>query len=126
MTSKKRPPRRSPVREARIRNEIVVDANSESEQAMAWSAYLEDQLQFPFRACCVSEREVSPLKKSEEVTVLGISSDRVCEHEIFVLVKWRDRSLAVPLQQLRGIQVDAETREAIEDWHYWVDQGYEF
>lgn len=126
MTSKKRLPRRSPVREARIRNEIVVDANSESEVAMGWSAYLEDQLRFPFRARCVAKREVSPLKKSEEVTVLGMSSDRVCEHEIFVLVKWRDRSLAVPLRQLRGIQVDAQTREAIEDWHYWVDQGYEF
>ena len=22
--------------------------------------------------------------------------------------------------------VDAETQEAIEDWHYWVARGYEF
>jgi hypothetical protein len=26
--------------------------------------------------------------------------------------------------QLEGIGVDEETRQAIEDWHYWVNQGY--
>jgi hypothetical protein len=126
MTSRKRVPLRSPTREARIRNEILVDAHSGTEQAMGWSVYLEDQLQFPFRARCVAEREVSPLRKSEEVNVVGMSSDPVCEHEIFVRVTWRDCSVAVPLRQLRGLEVDAKTRRAIEDWHYWVDQGYEF
>ena len=126
MTRKKRLARRRPIREARILNEIIVDANSGSEQAMGWYSYLEDQLQFPFRARCVVEREISALRESEEVNVLGMSSDKACEHEIFVRVKWQGRSIAVPLRQLRGLQVDAKTREAIEDWHYWVDQGYEF
>ena len=27
--------------------------------------------------------------------------------------------------QLVGIDVDEETQQAIEDWHYWVNQGYE-
>ena len=27
--------------------------------------------------------------------------------------------------QLEGIQVDEETQKAIEDWHYWVNRGYE-
>jgi hypothetical protein len=26
---------------------------------------------------------------------------------------------------LAGVVVDAETRQAIEDWQYWVDRGYE-
>ncbi len=126
MTRKKRISRRSPVREARIRNEIIVDAHAGSERAMGWCAYLEDQLQFPFRARCIAVREISPPRKAEAVSVLGMSSDRLCEHEILVRVEWRDRSVAVSLRQLRGLQVDAKTREAIEDWHYWVDQGYEF
>ena len=25
--------------------------------------------------------------------------------------------------QLEGVQVDEETQQAIEDWHYWVDQA---
>jgi hypothetical protein len=46
---------------------------------------------------------------------------------MFVTIQWQDRPLAVPLAQLevRGLRViDAETREAIADWHYWLDQGY--
>jgi len=27
--------------------------------------------------------------------------------------------------QLEGIEVDEETQQAIEDWHYWVERGYE-
>jgi len=44
---------------------------------------------------------------------------------MFVLIRWKQRQLAVPLIQLEGIQVDKETQQAIEDWHYWVNQGYE-
>jgi len=46
-----------------------------------------------------------------------------CEHDMFVLIQWKPRQLAVPLMQLEGIQVDEETQQAIEDWHYWVNRG---
>jgi len=48
-----------------------------------------------------------------------------CEHEMFVLIQRKKRQLGVPLMQLEGIQVDEETQQAIEDWHYWVNRGYE-
>jgi hypothetical protein len=28
--------------------------------------------------------------------------------------------------QLEGIDVDEDTQEGISDWHYWVEQGYQF
>jgi hypothetical protein len=31
----------------------------------------------------------------------------------------------VPLSQLEGVAVDEHTRQAIEDWQYWVARGYE-
>jgi len=31
----------------------------------------------------------------------------------------------VPLSQLESVDVDEVTKQAIEDWHYWVNQGYE-
>jgi hypothetical protein len=47
---------------------------------------------------------------------------------MFVQIQWKGRRFAVPLGQL-DVQntraVDAETRQAIADWHYWLDQGYE-
>ena len=44
---------------------------------------------------------------------------------MFVLIPWERRTLAVPLVQLKGIAVDDQTRQVIEDWQYWVAQGYE-
>lgn len=40
---------------------------------------------------------------------------------------WRQsRTMAVPLSQLTAIDTRDLTREAIEDWHYWVALGYCF
>jgi hypothetical protein len=30
------------------------------------------------------------------------------------------------LPQLDVVHADEETRQAVEDWHYWVDMGYGF
>jgi len=113
-------------REQRINWEIVVDAHDSEEQAMGWYNYLDDTLQFPFKARCIVPRTTSPLKPGEEVEVVGMAPGDDCEHEMFVLIQRKKRQLAVPLMQLEGIQVDEETRQAIEDWHYWVNRGYEF
>ncbi len=58
--------------------------------------------------------------------VLGTAPAEDCEREMFVEIQWNDRKLAVPLSQLDGIDIDDETRQVIEDWHYWVKRGYEF
>ena len=49
-----------------------------------------------------------------------------CLHEMFVEIRWSVRRLAIPLGQIEPIEHDDETQEALEDWHYWVAQGYEF
>jgi hypothetical protein len=112
-------------REERIHMEIIVDAYGPEEQAMGWYNYLNDTLQFPFSARCIVRRTTSPLEPGDEVEVVGMASDEDCEHEMFVLIRWKQRQLAVPLMQLEGIHVDEETQQAIEDWHYWVNSGYE-
>src|SRR5439155_12396014 len=112
-------------REERIQNEIIVDSYGPEEQALGWHAYLSGKLQFAFSARCILRREISPLEPGEEVEVMGMASDEECMHEMFVLIRWKGRQLAVPLMQLEGIQVDEESQQAIEDWHYWVNQGYE-
>ena len=112
-------------REERIHMEIIVDAYGPEEQAISWYYYLEENLHVPFSARCVVRRTISPLEPGEEVKVVGMASDEECMHEMFVLIQWKQRQLAVPLMQLEGIQVDEETQQAIEDWHYWVKQGYD-
>lgn len=108
-----------PVKEKRIEQEVVVDAHDESERMMGWYYYIEDKLNFPFRARCIVKRLISPLKKDEEVQVQGMAPEEECEKEMFVKVTWQGRKLAVPLAQLEGIKVDDETEEAIEDCLYF-------
>jgi hypothetical protein len=112
-------------REERIHMEIIVDAHDPEEQAMGWYNYLDDTLHFPFSARCVAHRTTSPLEPGDEVEVVGMAPEEECEHDMFVLIRWKPLQLAVPLMQLEGIQVDEETQQAIEDWHYWVNRGYE-
>src|SRR5438309_1584723 len=107
-------------REERITMEIIVDAYSPDEQAMGWYYYLESHLNFPLRAKCVSERVISPLRIGEEVEVVGMAGEEECMHEMFVMTTWNRRRLAIPLAQVEGVAVDDETRQAIEDWHYWL------
>lgn len=112
-------------RENRIAMEIIVDAYGPEEQAMGWYYYLEDKLHFPFTATCVAERAISPLHKGDEVDVLGMAPEGECQHEMFVVIRWEKRTLAIPLSQVKPIAKEAkDTREAIADWHYWIDQGY--
>ena len=45
---------------------------------------------------------------------------------MLVQIRWQGRNMAVPLSQLTAINPDESTCEAIDDWHYWVAQGYCF
>jgi hypothetical protein len=119
--------RRDERREERITMEIIVDAYGSEEQAMSWYYYLENQLRFPFTALCTKKRAASPLQVKDEVDAIRMPSEDECEKEMFVTIRWEKDSLAVPLSQLKPTSnTDAQTREAIEDWHYWVNMGYQF
>ncbi len=113
-------------REERIWMEAIVDANGPEEQAMGWYYYLDDLLQFPFAAKCIMHRSISPLTPGDRVEVTGMAPEEECEREMFVAIRWEQRTLAVPLSQLEGSGVDEQTQQAIGDWHYWIQRGYEF
>ena len=114
-------------REQRIDMEIVVDAYGAQEQAMSWYCYLEENLEFPFAAKCIAVRAISPLEIGDEVEVIGMPPEAECEHEMFVTIAQGRKGLAVPLSQLEvANSVSDETLQAVEDWHYWLAQGYEF
>ncbi|MDD5095668.1 MAG: calcium-binding protein [Dehalococcoidia bacterium] len=112
-------------REERIAMEAIVDAYGPEEQAMGWYYYLADKINFPFKARCVKTRHTSPLKVGEEINVVRMAAEDDCSHEMFVEIRWSGKRLAIPLAQIEPIETDDETQEAIEDWHYWMAQGYE-
>ena len=112
-------------REERIHNEVIVDAYGEEEQEMGWFAYLTDTMSFPFQAKCIKEIRKSPLKSGEVVTVMDmVADDR--GHDMLAEIEFQGRTLGVPLSQLQAIDGNELTRQAVEDWHYWVARGYEY
>lgn len=54
------------VREERIDMEVVVDCYDDQERAMGWYYYLQDKINFPFKAKWVSRQK----PKGRDVTVL--------------------------------------------------------
>jgi hypothetical protein len=120
------PRERNEAWEHHLAMDIMPDAYSEEEQVMSWYVYLEEKLHFPFKARCIKARLKSPLEVGEVVQVIGMPGEDEIDHEMFVKIRWQKRDLAVPLIQLEGIDVDEDTQEGISDWHYWVEQGYQF
>ena len=118
--------RRNQVRETRIHEEIIVDAYGPEEQAMSWYYYLENKLQFPFHAHCVASVPTSPLRKGDSVEIRKMAPEDSCASDMLVMTRWNNRNIAVPLSQLKAIDVDDSTIQAIDDWHYWIAQGYCF
>jgi hypothetical protein len=115
-------------REERIDLEIVVDAYNKEERAMGWYYYLDNHLNFPFKALWTSRRRTSSLT-SETVEVVGMSPEEYCSEEMFVELLYKEGTVedtfSVPLCDIEAIDADP-TQAAIADWHYWVDQGYQF
>jgi hypothetical protein len=122
MASKKMEPKR----EARIVDEIIVDAYTDDERAMSWYYHLEGELRFPFESECVKQWPISPLRKGEKIQITALAPAENCAHQILVLGRWNARSLSVPLAQLQPIGVDKATAQAIADWHYWVAHENQF
>ena len=115
-----------PKREARIIEEIIVDAYTSEERAMSWYYYLDGELHFPFEAKCIKQWPISPLRKGETIEITGLAPAEHCVHQILVQGRWGGRSLGVPLAQLQLIGTDKATAQAIADWHYWVAHENEF
>ena len=122
---KMNPIERNEEREERIAMEAIVDTYGSEEQAMGWFCYLDEKIEFPFRAHCIEERRISPLRLREEVVVLGMADEADCMHEMFVEVEWQGRHFGVPLAQIEALDADDDSVEAIDDWKYWLKRGYQ-
>ena len=113
--------------EDRIAMEIIVDCyDDEYERQSSWYCYLEDRLAFPVRVKCVEESMLSSLKIDDEVAITGIIEADDISDDICVYITHKGDHLAVPLSHLAAIDVESSAAQAIDDWRYWVQRGYEF
>lgn len=64
--------------------------------------------------------------EGRNVTVIDLSSEDDCLHEMFVEVEYDDDPFSAKLEDIEPIDVDETTKTVIDDWKYWVARGYEF
>jgi hypothetical protein len=112
-----------PEREERITMEIVVDAYGSDECAMGWYCYLEDKLKFPFKAHW-RRASKSMSARPKTVTVTGMADSDECLKSMRVEVEDDGYLADVTLSKIDVIEGDDATRQAVADWHYWVNRGY--
>ena len=107
-------------REQRISNQIIVDSYTGEEERMGWYGYLEENLNMPFQA----------LWDGENVEVLAMSNEEDCEQEMKVEIRYTEGQsqdiFPVSLSEIDPVDTDETTTEAISDWKYWVERGYDF
>jgi hypothetical protein len=80
----------------------------------------------PFKAECIQLVSTSPLKMGEIIEVVAMDSEKSCGYDMFVKIKWKKKTLCVPLKQLKGVDADDTTKQALNDWMYWNSHGYSF
>lgn len=117
---------RDEAREQRIAG-LLGGAQDEYERISAWYGYLEEHVRFPFRATWMQRGTGSALRPLPEVEVIDLACVDDWEEGALVALGGAQDGLDVPLAQVtpKGCS-DEPTRQAVADWHYWVQRGYHF
>lgn len=116
---------RDEAREQRIARLLSGAGDDEYERISAWYGYLEEHLRFPFDATCTGPG--SSLRLKEQVEVIDLADVDDWEDGARVTLGADKHGLDVPLAQVTpGAGADEATRQAVADWHYWVQRGYHF
>ena len=55
-----------------------------------------------------AKRSISPLTKGEIVKAVEMAPEDECKQEMFISIIWGKRTLAVPLSQIEGVEVNDE------------------
>lgn len=117
-------------REERITYEIIVDAYDEHEVAMGWYYYLNDNINYPFAAKWIRKVKKTGKIQEKEVKVLGMASEDECLRDMYVEVvdvgESEDNVHTVRLSDIEAIDPDEKNQQALGDWQYWIEQGYQF
>ena len=106
-------------RQHRIDYEIIVDCYDDHEVNMGWTILMVERTHYPFFAeAPIKKRGQEPVYHRVEVVELG-DVENYEGGDFYVGVDWKGVILFVPMLQLKNIEADEETTNAIEDWQYW-------
>jgi hypothetical protein len=95
-----------------------VDPESDYEHMLAWEAYMEAHVTFPFEAEVAEVQERGPLQAGDRVRVHGIT-DADEWYGIIVRLRKGRKQYHIPLCDLEAIDKDAEAYEIVRQYSIW-------
>lgn len=116
-----------PEREARIRDEAIVDAYGDEEVAMSWYYYLDERLEFPFNVMVQTHkyRQQGGISYvSSQMRLLSMAPLKRCGmHQMWamgMLLTGRETPFHILLNDIKSIEPNTGRSEALQDWMYWT------
>lgn len=112
------------LREEKIEEEILEGCYNSEMQMRAWHDYLQVALSFPFFATWKSVKE----DIEDDVKVIDMTNFIYCSQEKDMLVEivYNNDIQTASLFEMINCDADEKTKEALDDWHYWVNSGNRF
>jgi len=110
----------------RINYKILVDCYDKYEQGQAWTLYLLDNISCPFKAEYKGNSKLS-IKANQTMTVLELVNSVYASEddlECFmakVEVEIADVFYEVPLDDLKIIDANKKTLQAVADWQFYIN-----
>lgn len=114
----------------KIDMEVIVDCYDDEEISSGWEAYMDDALVFPFKA-----RIVNPVSCEIPVGEVVIVTDMIGFFDISgsvlwlkdsvdvikkMEVQWNNKEYNVDIDDLKPLNNDIQTLEAIKNWNFWI------
>jgi len=110
----------------RIDYKILVDCYDEYEQGQGWTLYLVDNITCPFTAEYSGTSKLS-IAPNTLITVLELMNSEYDSEEDFeyfmamVEAEIGDVIYEIPLADLKIVEANEKTEQAVEDWKYYIN-----
>ncbi|NOQ63513.1 MAG: hypothetical protein GQ582_03260 [Methyloprofundus sp.] len=111
----------------RIDYKILLDCYDAYEQGQAWTLYLLDNINFPFSAEYIGNSKISLTAKQAINALELVNSEYASDEDLeffiaLVEVEVGDILYEIPLEDLQPLTADKVSRQAIEDWRFYIKQ----
>jgi len=115
----------------RINYKILVDCYDEYEAGQGWTLYLLDNITCPFVAEYTGQSQLS-IKPNTLLTVLELINSEYDSEEDFecfmamVEATVEDVIYEIPLADLKIVEANDKTRQAVDDWIFYIKENNEY
>ena len=107
----------------KIDYEIIVDCYDEYEVSMGWYYFMEETIEFPFRATAKLKKLNGSIEQ-KEIEIIGLASDEegFIKNDFDLEIEAGEHVGTIAYSKLSSVKASPETMEAFTIWNHWVSK----